>query len=297
MNFHRIQSLLRYDWTLQKRTISLAFIITTALYICLVFMFFMFKGILNFEGQDLEGLPVASAIFCNSFFSYAQIAMVLVVTQILHEKFTAPRTSLSYLTLPGTNTEKWLVMLLDYAIVAFALWILKLVMFDLTMFIGYCMAPDHSWTFNPFIFYFAQDEIIESVRNSAAAGDQLGYELVQTMIDKVMTPALSMSIFVNLFQLTIYIVLNMCFRTHGQLKTIACLIGASAVLGFVAIIMTVRFVVSYVGDVSPSIITEWIVGDGFSMANCIRWYYYSAPFLSAAMLYLFHWQICRKQAK
>lgn len=306
MNFNRIQSLLRYDWTLQKRTISLAFIITLALYICLIFLFFVFKGAFDFDIQGDNHLPVAAILFCNSYFNYAMVAMMIVVTQVLHEKFTAPRTSLSYLTLPGTNAEKCLVMVLDYAIVALALWVMQIVMYDVTMLIGYCLAPDLHWIFNPFSFFFTLNtnrwmEIFTAGTTAGiagnSAGDELGREMIAKMMDKILWPAMTMTIFVNLFQLAVYMVVNMCFRTHGQLKSIACLLGFSAVMVIVTLCMSASYFINYSGDVSPAILTNWVVGDGFSVANCIRWYYYSTPFLCAALLYLFYKQICWKQAK
>lgn len=301
MNFNRIQSLLRYDWTLQKRSISLALIITLALYVIMVLLFFLFKATFNFDAQGFEGLPLASVMFCNSFFSYAQIAMVLVVTQILHAKFTSPRTSLSYLTLPGTNAEKWLVMLLDYAIVAFALLVLQVVMYEVTSLVGYLMSPNLSWSFNPFAYTMFQNELFESIRQEQlATGDVVANEMMTQMLDKIMIPAMSMALFGNLLQLGIYIVLNMCFRTHGQLKSIACLMGFGAVMGIVFMVMAFNFIASVVtlnGDITPDFILNWIAGDGFSMANCLKWYYYSTPLLSAAVLYLFYKQICWKQAK
>lgn len=304
MNFNRIQTLLRYDWTLQKRTLSLAFIITSALYICLILLFFLLKGTFEFDPIYLNGLPLASAMFCNSFFSYAQIAMVLVVTQILHEKFTNPRTSLSYLTLPGTNAEKWLVMLLDYAFAAAGLWVLQMIMNEVTVIIGYFMIPDSGWTFNPFAYTMFQNEFVEELRNSFATqsnGDETAINIFNTTIDKIVKPAMYMAIFTNLVQLAIYIVLNMCFRTHGQLKSIACLMGFGAVMGICMIFglghAVMNRLAEYSGDVSPTYIFEWIAGDGFSFINCIKWYYYISPIIAAALLYLFYWQICRKQAK
>lgn len=299
----RILPLLRYDWTLQKRTISLAFIIIAALYICMLLMFFLIKGTIDLDASALEGLPLASAMFCSSFFSYAQIAMVIVVTQILHEKFTAPRTSLSYLTLPGTNAEKWLVMLLDYAIVALGLWIMQLVMNEVTVIIGYFMAPDLSWSFNPFAWTMFQDAFLENMKSEFATssqGDELALSIFNTTIDKIAKPAMYMAVFANLVQLAIYIVVNMCFCTHGQLKTIACLMGFGAVMGICMIFGMGHAIVTKIAEDSnanPTFLIEWLGGDGFSLFNCIKWYYYLSPILAAAVLYLFYKQIGWKQAK
>lgn len=299
----RILPLLRYDLTLQKRTISLAFIITAALYICMILLFFLFKGALDFDTQSLEALPLGAAMFCNTFFSYAQIAMVLVVTQILHEKFTAPRTSLSYLTLPGTNAEKWLVMLLDYALVALGLWVMQLVMTEVTSIIGYFMAPSLEWTFTPFAWTLFQDSFIENMKiefATSAQGNEMAMNFFNTTIDKIVTPAMYMGIFTNLVQLAIYIVVNMCFRTHGQLKSIACLMGFGAVMGIAMIVGLGHAVMDQLAasqDVDPTILFEWFAGDGFSPINCIKWYYYLSPLVAAAVLYLFYKQIGWKQAK
>lgn len=304
MTLPRIQSLLRYDWTLEKRDFSLTLAVFTIIYICMVLLFFMYNGLFGLDMSQYEGLPLSTSIFCAQFFNYAYVIMGLVVTQVLHRKFTNPRTSLSYLTLPGTNAEKWLVMILDYIIAFVAVFALQAVMYELSSFVGYCFAPALNWDFNPFK-YLGLVPVDQLKEMMVEAGDlqnasEEGAQIVGQIIDKVIGPMLLMTPFVSLFQWGIYIVLNMCFRTHGQLKSIACLFGFGAVMGIIGSIVMFKALVAGIdgtGDMSPTIVMDLIMGEGFSMFNCMKWYYYSSPFLCAAVYYLFYKQIGWKQAK
>lgn len=92
------------------------------------------------------------AAFIQSYFSYAQLAMVFVVTTILHAKFTNPRSATGYLSLPGTSLEKYIVMLVDYALASLAVFALWIVLHYLTMAVCWMVSPEISWNVNPLQF-------------------------------------------------------------------------------------------------------------------------------------------------
>lgn len=294
MNTSRIKALLHYDWVTEKRSFLLATTIIAVTYLFVVFLYFLFNGITQLDITSSNQLPYSSAIFCAQFFSYAQIAMVLFLTQVLHSKFTNPRTSLSYLTLPGTNAEKWLVMIAEYIIGWLTVQVLFAVMFVLTSVVGNLIAPHPDWIFNPF-FTWDNDFMMGFVKGFSELEDQTADSETLAMMNGMLSKfnvAKYFSIFVALFQLGCYVVVNMCFRSYGQLKTIACGMGFGALMGVVGIACMFNYFMG-IGDVSPSAMSEMII-DFF---NYILYFYYSTPLLSAAVLYLFYWQICKKQAK
>lgn len=305
MNSSRIKSLLHYDWIIEKRNFQLSLIIISAIYLVSVIMYTLFMSFINISTyDDQQAIPYASAIFCSSFFSYAQIAAVIIVTQLLHHKFTNPRTSLSYLTLPGTNAEKWLTMLIDYAIAFICIYVLQLVMFEVTALLGFCLAPELDWIFNPFFAW--SDSFINDYMNMQininGSGDA-ATEFLPAFIDQMqgfINVSKYFSLFVGTVELGIYIVLNMCFRRLGQLKTIAILAGSLTVLMIIFIFSLSAYMIhsiSAVGDVSPTAVMDIIYGPTFSIFGIMKLFFYCSPLLAAAVLYLFYRQICKKQAK
>lgn len=299
MNFNRIKALLRYDWTLEKRNFFLTIMVFTIIFISMVLLFFMYNGLFGLDVTELEGLPIGTSVFCAQFFNYAYLIMGLVVTQVLHRKFTNPRTSLSYLTMPGTNAEKWITMILNYLFAMAAVFALQAVLYEASVITGYCLAPDLNWDFNPFKYLgLASGNDIREMMLHYAEIQESGAEnseLLSSIIDKLVGPILLFAPIASLFHLGIYIVINMCFRSHGQLKSIACIFTAYIIFIITASVIMIK--TAFAAEISADKVMNIIAGDGLSVFNCIKWYYFSSPLLCAGIYYLFYKQICWKQAK
>lgn len=311
MNTSRIYSLLRYDWVINKHKIGLALTLISAIYCCLVFLYFYAGNAIDFTGTIAkpEGFPTVMAAFIQSYFSYAQLAMVFVVTTILHAKFTNPRSATGYLSLPGTSLEKYIVMLADYAFAALAVFVLWIVLHYLTMAVCWMVSPEISWNVNPLQFLTpvrSMDDLVMKMEGVSftetmtQAGLESGMpEFFNSFMD-VMLTLVWLTPIINLVQFFAYICVNMLFRTNGQLKTIAIYFGASFVIGvIVAITFAVAMAhdISAVDDVSPDAVAAAISGDLMAMVTILKWICYFSPAALAGLAYLFYNQICKKQAK
>ena len=284
----------------------------SVVYCCLVLLYFYAKSSIDFTGTITtpDGFPTVMAAFISSYFQYAQMAMVFVVTTILHAKFTNPRSATGYLSLPGTSLEKYIVMLADYALAYIAVFVLWVVLHYLTMAVCWFVSPEVSWNVNPLQFITpatSMDDImlkIEGVTftdamNTALAESGMPEFFFNGLKDIVYTMYWFAPI-VTLVQFFAYICVNMLFRTNGQLKTIAIYFAAGFVL---TILFTITFCVamahdiSAIGDVSETAVASAIIGDLMAMLNIWKWLCYFTPAILVGLAYLFYNQICKKQAK
>lgn len=244
-SFRRIGDLLRYDWAMEKRRFVLPFVIFAIAYILCTFSTF-YPGYSSGHLNN-DNLPILIMIFVNSFFSYAQLILILIVTTILHRKFTQPQSSCLYLTLPASPIEKFIVMLLDYVIAFTALYIVYIALFYLTMFIGYLLEPGYNWALNIFNnepgFLRKTIETIQAAQEHriSAEGDLAQNSTVNLFIDHILshyTALTVFSLFVNLAVFLYYLILNMCFKHNAQIKSI----GIFLLTGF---ILTIAFIIGF----------------------------------------------------
>jgi len=238
-SFRRIANLLRYDWAMEKRRFVMPFAIFAFAYILCTFSTF-YPGYSSGHLSD-DSLPILVLIFANSFVSYAELAMILIVTAILHRKFTQPQSSCLYLTLPASPLEKFTVMLLDYVIAFTALYIVYTVLFYLTMLSGYLLEPSYDWSLAPFNSSSSFiKEIIETLqtRQAGMMDGESGYEqrsatdVFLNHIYSHYTSLIVFSFFANLCAFFYYLILNMCFKHNAQIKSI----GLFLLTGFIAIV-------------------------------------------------------------
>ena len=311
MNANRIYSLLRYDWVINKHKLGLAATLISVIYCGLVLLYFYSRSAIDFSGQVAvpEGFPTVMAAFIHSYFSYALLAMVFVVTTILHTKFTNPRSATGYLSLPGTSLEKYIVMLADYAIATVAVFVLWIAFHYLTMAICWMVTPEMNWNVNPLQFLMPAASLDnfsmtmeginwEEKMNEAAIQSGMP-EFFNYFMDMLMT-LVWFSAVINLVQFFAYICLNMVFRTNGQLKSIAIFFAGGLAFGiFCAITMAIVVAhdVSAAGALSQDAVPQAIVGDLMAVLTCLKYLCYFSPALLAGLAYLFYHQICRKQAK
>ena len=304
-DIHRIGSLLRYDWVMNKRTAGLTLMVITAIYTFVALTYFVGKSEFSMlaNGEDYTGLtPAAIGIFIRSFFSYAGLATVLVVTTVMTKKFCEPRTSTSYLTLPGTSLEKFTVMLLDYAIAYGAIWILYFIFFYITMAICAIANPELNWMqdateyINPIysVSFFHDMTGQYSLEDAATQLDNemsgLGGEFLS-----MLSTAFIFAPFSTLASFAFYLNLCMLFRTNCQIKAIALYYGMSFVLGIMLVLV---FIGAFFNVVTNTDATQQeIVSMVYTVFNCIRGFLYVTPAIAAALLYILYRQICNKQTK
>lgn len=302
MNTSRIYSLLRYDWTINKHKICLTMTLITIVYFCLMILSFFAKG--NFDLTLSAGSPLVIAAFVNSYFKYALIAVVFVVTTILHHKFTNPRSATGYLSLPGTSAEKFTVMLSDYAVTALGLFVIYIVCYAITMLLGWFVAPELDWAINPMVFDHPKNlnDVILALEGQnvndlqrAAIEEGISSESFASFFDIATSLAWFAPIF-NLCEFFIYICVNMLFRTNGQLKTIALFFVVSfffMIFFAASMVIGIKHSMDIYGDVTPEVAFETIAG----MFNAVKYFVYASPAALVGLAYLFYHQICKKQAK
>lgn len=300
-NFRRIGNLLRYDWTMEKRRFVMPFVIFAFAYIlCTLSTFYpgYTSGYLN-----TGGLPIFVMLFANSFLGYAELVMILIVTAIMHRKFTQPQSSCLYLTLPASPLEKFIVMLLDYVIAYIALYIVYAALFYLTMFVGYLLEPSYDWALNPFrndpLFI---RKIIETLQEQQAtvadtAADIQQKSAINHFLDHIYSHYNAMTIFsffANFCVFFYYLILNMCFKHNAQIKSI----GLFLLTGFILVIASAIGFGVYFSTKNFSGLDETYFID--MMTRCFDFVYYAllatVP-LCLAEGYILYRQIRYKQAK
>lgn len=313
MNSNRILSLIRYDWAINKNKFSLTMALIAIIYVCCVLLFFLSKNIFHIESLEPE-TPVIMSKFIGSFFNYAQLAMVFVVTTLLHQKFTNPRSATNYLSIPGTSAEKYVVMLAEYALGAAAVFVIYLICHSLTMLTCWYMFPALDWLTNPFLILFPAKNLDEFsvVMNGVnwestmyqmqevAANEQLAPELLTLFFTTVST-LMRFTPVITLCELFAYMCVNMLFRTNGQLKTIAIYFAVSVVFAITMIICSIVVfgteISQMAGNVSQEELNNLIMGNVITVLNVMTYFCYATPLLLIGLAYLFYRQICRKQAK
>lgn len=305
MNTNRIKSLIRYDWVTNRQKLNLTVGLIVIIYACLALLTYFSKGV--YFGEVNPELPTILAQFIQVYFSYAQFAMEIVITTILHHKFTNPRSSTSYLTMPGTSLEKWTVMVSEYIIGAIVVFGLYILCHAATMSIGWILAPELHWLVNPI------DGTMDKVNNYLIAinGQSwndivTGVESIEGMTGEAVRSILDtvelmvyFALIINVFSYLVYICLNMCFRTNGQIKSIAILFGGSFVL---TVIATVSIIITFAAiaegaDVASTTVADSISSTMMTIIYFCRFLIYASPFFCVGLGYLFYRQICRKQAK
>lgn len=306
MKLNRIINLLKYDWTLYSRKAFMILgVFSGIFFICaLVSILFNF-----FTANSPEAitflLPIKMAIFLANFQKYANIILAMLVTVVLHHKFTNARTATNYLALPGTSLEKLIVLCLDYLIVYLASNIISWVLIYPIVGIGALLAPEANWmalitgnmedTIN-----LAFNYISYTTNNSPIFSDpQSDFSQMLLSFIKDMQ---WFSFFDTASSCLLYMVLNMCFKKNGQLKAIGCEVIIDIVV-IIAFIIHVSFYLvnikdSFVspGDVSANTVNSAAMAFVLHIFNLGKIYFYSTPICCAALLGILYMQIKKKQA-
>lgn len=314
MNFNRIISLIRFDWAIIKNKFVLILSLATIITLCVVLVYASSKSIYNFRIEPET--PYLLATMISACFEYAQLAMVFLVTTLLHQKFTNPRSATSYLSMPGTSAEKYFAMLSEYALAALMTFVVYLFFHSVTMLVGWFYAPEFDWAINPFSFVIPVSNINDlTMTMQGHSWDSTMSQLAEMAENENIAPGvlsafissinaiLWFSPVITLCQFFAYICVNMLFRTNGQLKTIAIFVSCSIVFTIVLIIACVGIfgheiaTLSADNSVSEVEITNIIMTYLTRFFDGLKYLCYSTPLIMIGLAYLFYYQICRKQAK
>lgn len=318
---NRIGALIRYDWMLHKHNFKLTYGVIAIIYIAIAILYFISKAALSFD-TDFAQLPELVSVFCVSFFNYAGIAIVIMVTATVVEKFCHPRTATAYLTLPGTSLEKFIVVIIDLIAAFVALKALFLVMFYLTMGACYLSSPELDWAQNGFMFLWPNADSNQFVTSIISEFQEKGYEEAldelsklgsgaQSFVESVqrlVNASVTMNIFSNIAIVTFYLVIVMLFKTNVQIKAIGCLI--LTYIAYVVGIMITMFCMlgslffkmknlseMAVEENTPDLFMNDLFSNLTTFADVVTVGLYCLPFIAAGLLYLFYYQIKHKQAK
>lgn len=324
MNMNRIGALIRYDWMLHKHNIKLTYAVIAIIYICIALLYFLSKASLHLDimtdkgSSFYESLPTYISGFCVTFFNYAGYAVVFLMTSLVTEKYCHPRTATAYLTLPGTTLEKFCVVAIDFIAAFVALKVLYLIMFYLTMGICYLNAPDLDWSINGLALLLPEEtmnmanNIVTQIQGVDKMEElkKLGEMNNETMnafiaaIENTQKAGFWMAPFSTIASVVFYLILNMFFKTNVQIKAIGCI-----VISYIAyIVITMIVVFGILGkllfeshNLSGNDADLFVINNIFEpitgFLNFMAGLIYAMPLIAAALLWVFYYQIKRKQAK
>jgi len=316
MSLNRILNLIKYDWSLYKRNFGIALAIFAGIFLVGGGCTFLWNLIINhFDHADSSFLPISMLMFASNFYQYGAIVMVILVTVVLHHKFTNPRTSTAYLTLPGTSAEKLAVMCIDYIVGALSVQAIMYAGLLFFFFLGSIIAPEADW----FTLFKINDEMelidaIYAEMRPDTGNDPESFAAVMSMVDEGV-PGFSVmfrdffqnvmyfGIFSHIASTLFYVMLNLCFKKNAQLKAIACEIGIGVVCMIAMIVFVSIYIVTHkegwspvnaAGDVSPSNLTGPAALIQFIFGT-ITWFLRLSPVFCAALLGIVYKQISKKQ--
>lgn len=254
----------------------------------------------------------------GSIHNLATFAMIFWLTSLLHRKFTDARSALVYQTLPASAWEKSLTMLLNYLVASVALYLLFVLLYYVASGIALLIDAQTQISDNPFVQALVNPNyVIEKFNETTDSGINFSYNYTQSYTSGETSATFSAQDFIQeLFrfitrpdiyylslldgplELLIYIVLNMCFRSHAQVKSVLIMIGALVVLGVTAGGTAIAQLsdVAIMNDVSGEV-SQWMYGEMLHVVEIIGYSLYAIPFLMAGFVYLFYRQVKSRQVK
>lgn len=302
-DIQRVKALLQYDWMMNKRMMGMTAVVIAAIYAFVAFVYFTGKAEVNaIQGEETLLSSAILGVFISTFFRYASLAVILVVTTVLTKKFCEPRTSTSYLTLPGTSIEKYVVMLIDYAVALAGLWIMYFVCYYLTMLVCVLLTPGFHMVYDATIYL----NPIYSVSMIQELTNQQSFDEVAEMLNnahpgfgnsllKCLATCLAMAPFASLASFFFYLVLNMLFRSNCQIKSIALYYITSFAFAIIIVLVTIGTMFNVMID--PNVSEAVVLGKVQGILSAIEVVLWCMPALALVLMYVFYRQICGKQAK
>lgn len=312
MSLNRILNLLRYDWSLYKRN----YILTVAIFASIFVITGTCSLLWGLLGPNADAnickLPVQLIMFSNTFYEYSSIAMILLVTVVLHHKFTNPRTATAYLTLPGTTGEKLTVMCIDYIFGYVSLMAIYYAGLVMLLVVGNILAPEAN-CLEAFkvIFTSSPTEIINFIYgNMRNPGDAESFDAAMATLndavpgfDKLFGHMMNVVMWFGWISTAatclFYMVLNLCFKKNAQLKAIAVEVGIGVVVAICVIAYVVWFAVnspeSFMQGTDPSAMLSGPAQLVNQFLDILVGFFYLTPFLCLCLLGILYRQISKKQ--
>jgi len=300
-SFERICALLRYDWTLNKRKFMMTSLIVLLAYIVLAFVFFLVSAELGVDTVNAS-LPNNMVQMWSLYFATASSVMFIVVTTLLTEKFCYSRSATAYLSLPGTSLEKYCVMAVEYFIGLVSVQFIGLVMFLMTMGLGFLCVPELDWNVN----YFANVWPYIGMDLDKLFGEQLGEQLAtikhSTPIYLALVQQLKNLEWISsmmepvdwIASVALHGVICMFFKSNVQVKAI--LLELLLLVAFVIVLIVL--ICGWAGYAKMNNLgADYFFGSLDNLIAAIKYYVYLTPVLAAAFCYIFYRQLRCKQAK
>lgn len=307
----RVGHLLAYDWaSLRSQAIYGVLAIVAISLGWVTFSMFSMLALEQNVGYALYTL--------GTIHNLASLAMIFWLTSLLHRKFTDARSALVYQTLPASSWEKALTMLINYLVASVALYLLFVLLYYVASGIALLIDAQSQIADNPFVQVLVNPNyIIEKFNETTNSGVNVSYDNTLSITSGETAVALSSEDFMHeLFrfitrpdiyylslldgplELLIYIVLNMCFRSHAQVKSVLIMIGALVVLGVTAGVVAIGQLSDVINtnEVSDEV-SQWMYGELLQVVKIIGYSLYAIPFLMAGFVYLFYRQVKCRQVK
>jgi hypothetical protein len=288
-SFQRLWLLLRYDFVQARRNLLLVAAVLVGLHILLAY-----QNISNHLGQAQPG---AVALTCHSLFGVARYVGIIMVTLLLHRKFTNPTTAPGYITLPASTWEKFAALLLDYAAVLLGVLGLEYVCYEATMAFGaYFYADQHlNWVLP---FFNGGENLEEFVRLALISAVQidteaLGMDHAQAAVDTFMTS-------VWLATLLYFICLNFHFRRNGILKSCLVMLLTYILLTFILIPAAAMWVNDYVievGQFDDARFRNEVAPQVYNVMHTLYVLLWCSPILPLGVAARLYWLVRKKQIK
>lgn len=297
----RVGHLLSYDWQIEKRRIAYVAIIISA--IAIVYVSLSMLG-----AQFLETKITNALYLLTGLNSGLQVGLILWMTTWLHRKFTTTKSALIYQTLPATSWEKALTMLLEYAFMAMGGYVLMALLFYVCGGIALLIDSAIQIPTNPFIMQiFDPHYVIErlsgeefSVLSQTHVENSQEEAMVRQILDFVTRPDIYyLGMLDGVVGVIFYMILNMCFRTHAQLKSILVYISTMVVLiGIFCYVAATEFMNAYETWNMNDNLNEKMMGDQvIAWLKTAGYALYSFPLLIAGGIYIFYLQVRSRQIK
>jgi hypothetical protein len=291
MNFsfspQRLWLLLRYDFVQARRNLWLIAAVIIGVYIVVIYR--------PFTQHVNSWTPLDVANTCHELFTMARYLCLILVTLMLHRKFTNPASAPGYITLPASTLEKFCALLLDYIAVYVGIYAAEWVCYYASMWLGAMLLPELVWS-RPFAT--DGDNVESFFRTLSIETLQLdfktfGFEHAQ---------AAATTCYVSWWLATwlYFICLNFHFRRNGILKSCLTLLLTYIVLTFLLGPLCAMWLSSYLdslGELTDTRLRQVVAPQVMSLLRATYVLMWCSPLVPLGVAARLYWLVSRKQIK